>query len=183
MRTASAAAFRTPAAVFPVAPSVEAAQAHQLPEAERNIVVQKQNAVFRARKRPGDPQEKAAEHPVHTLRQPAAQTGEKTVMHGLRLVEHEGQAKVLHRDPLRRTAGPAQPPVKSFQHFPVLKAERRFHAQPGGLREHTGQKNCQPPVPLGNFHAGPVFQAQLQRTGQHLVPLCRLKMCRSVFRL
>lgn len=69
--TASATAFRRPAAVFPVAVSMEAAQTHQPPEAERNVVIEEQNPVFGTFKRSGNPQKQTAVHPVQALGQPA----------------------------------------------------------------------------------------------------------------
>ena len=38
-------------------------------------------------------------------------------------------------------------------------------------------------MPLGNFHERAVVQEQLQRAGQHLLLIGRLKMCRPVLRL
>ena len=68
--TASATTFRTPAAVFPVAVPMEAAQTHQPPETEGNVVIEEQNPVFRTFKRPGNPQKQTAVHPVQALGQP-----------------------------------------------------------------------------------------------------------------
>ena len=150
---------------------------------ERDIVVKEQNAVFRALEEPCDPQEETAEHPVQALGQPTAEAGQNAIMFRFRLTEGKGQAKVLHRDPLSWIARPAQAPVKGFQHLSVVKAERRLQTQPGRIGKDTRQKSRQPTVSLGNLHTGAVFQAQLQRTGQHFLLPGRLKMRVPVFRL
>ncbi len=166
-----------------MAAPVEAAQAHQLPEARRNIVVKEQDAVFRTYKGSGDPQEEPAEYPVLPLGQPAAQAGQEAVTGLRRPVERKAQAEVLHRDILLGEARPAQAPVEGLQHFPVAKAHRGFQAQPGGLGKYARQESSQPPVPLGYPDAGAVLHAQLHGTRQHLILPCRPEKRRAVLGL
>ena len=85
-------------AVFPVAPSVAAAQTHQLSEAERNIVVQKQNAVLRADKGSGNPYKQAAVHSIQALRKSAVKPCEQSVMLRQGPVKDKVQAEILHRN-------------------------------------------------------------------------------------
>ena len=99
------------------------------------------------------------------------------------MVESKGQREILHRNPLRRITCPAQSPEECFHHFPVTEANRRLQAQLGRAGKHPRQKSREPPVPLGNFHERAVVQEQLQRAGQHLLLIGRLKMCRPVLRL
>lgn len=137
LRPASAAAFRTMTAVFLMAVSVETAQAHQLPEAGRKVIVEKKDTVFRADKGPGDPHEEPAVYPVQPLGQPAVKAGQRTVMFRHGPVEGEGQAEILHRDLLRRIACLAQPFSESSQHFRVIKADACLQTQIGRAGEYT----------------------------------------------
>ena len=78
--------------MFSVTPSVEPAQTQKPPETEGDIIVQKEYAVFRTGKGPGDPHKQTAVYPVHALGQPAPKTGEQVVALRPYMVEGNGHA-------------------------------------------------------------------------------------------
>ena len=137
-----------------VAPPVKTAQAHQLPKAERNVIVKEQNPVFRARKRSGDPQKETAVHSVQTLRQPAVEAGQYSIMLWFLMMEGKRQTQVLPGNPLRRISCPTQPLIKGLQHFSVAKSDCHFQTQFAGARKNTRQESRQPPMSFRNLHAG-----------------------------
>ena len=138
---------------------METTHAHESPETERNVIVQEQNAVLRTFKGPGNPYKQMTIHPVQALGQPAVEAGQRAVMSGPGMVERKGQAEILHHDHLHRITCPAQPPMESFQHFPITKADGCFHAQFTGTGKCTRNKGGQPPVSFGKFHTFAVFPA------------------------
>ena len=88
-----------------MASPVEAAQPHQLSEAERNIVIKEQDTVLRTDEGPGDPDEEPTVNPVQELGQTSVEPGQQIVVLRQGLAEHKGHTQILHGNLVFRIAG------------------------------------------------------------------------------